>query len=139
MPGAMGMPMNMGQMAGNMQGKINPNLSQIYPQACQNSVQNGKAHSTAFNHGTPPAVSNTPSPSQYQSPTGVPGSSPYGAPQLRGNAYVAQQMVLYTKTQSYHAAGGGFPPHFNPAFFPQNQAAGGDWQNPHGAKRPRPE
>ncbi|TVY21612.1 hypothetical protein LARI1_G000145 [Lachnellula arida] len=38
--------------------------------------------------------------------------------------------------------GGGFngmQPHFNPAFFPQNQAAGGDWQNPHGAKRPRPE
>lgn len=38
--------------------------------------------------------------------------------------------------------GGGFPamqPHFNPAFFPQNQGGGGDWQNPHGAKRPRPE
>ncbi|KFY11958.1 hypothetical protein V492_04174 [Pseudogymnoascus sp. VKM F-4246] len=38
--------------------------------------------------------------------------------------------------------GAGFPgmqPHFNPAFFPQNQATGGDWQNPHGAKRPRPE
>ena len=36
--------------------------------------------------------------------------------------------------------GNGFPmqPHFNPAFFPQNQGAG-DWQNPHGAKRPRPE
>ncbi|KAM3064964.1 hypothetical protein ACMFMF_011579 [Clarireedia jacksonii] len=30
-------------------------------------------------------------------------------------------------------------PHFNPAFFQQNQTAGGDWQNPHGAKRPRPE
>jgi len=38
-------------------------------------------------------------------------------------------------------AGGfqGLQPHFNPAFFQQNQAAGGDWQNPHGAKRPRPE
>ncbi|KAG0650494.1 hypothetical protein D0Z07_3115 [Hyphodiscus hymeniophilus] len=38
-------------------------------------------------------------------------------------------------------AGGfqGMQPHFNPAFFPQNQAGGGDWQNPHGAKRPRPE
>ncbi|TAQ85489.1 hypothetical protein B7494_g6185 [Chlorociboria aeruginascens] len=38
--------------------------------------------------------------------------------------------------------GGGFQgmqPHFNPAFFQQNQATGGDWQNPHGAKRPRPE
>ncbi|KAG9229156.1 hypothetical protein BJ875DRAFT_524192 [Amylocarpus encephaloides] len=34
---------------------------------------------------------------------------------------------------------GGMQPHFNPAFFQQNQAAGGDWQNPHGAKRPRPE
>ncbi|KAL3420206.1 RRM domain-containing protein [Phlyctema vagabunda] len=33
----------------------------------------------------------------------------------------------------------GLQPHFNPAFFQQNQAAGGDWQNPHGAKRPRPE
>jgi len=29
---------------------------------------------------------------------------------------------------------------FNPAFFAgQNQQAGGDWQNPHGAKRPRGE
>lgn len=40
------------------------------------------------------------------------------------------------------SGGGGFngmQPHFNPAFFPQNQAAGADWQNPHGAKRPRPE
>lgn len=38
-------------------------------------------------------------------------------------------------------AGGfnGMPGHFNPAFFQGNQAAGGDWQNPHGAKRPRPE
>ncbi|KAK6614677.1 RRM domain-containing protein [Botrytis cinerea] len=38
--------------------------------------------------------------------------------------------------------GNGFQPmqpHFNPAFFQQNQSAGGDWQNPHGAKRPRPE
>lgn len=47
--------------------------------------------------------------------------------------------------------GAGFPtngmpgmPHFNPAFFQQNQAAGGaggadQWQNPHGAKRQRPE
>ncbi|CAG8973300.1 hypothetical protein HYALB_00000062 [Hymenoscyphus albidus] len=35
---------------------------------------------------------------------------------------------------------GGMQGHFNPTFFPQNQAAGGDWQaNPHGAKRPRPE
>jgi len=34
----------------------------------------------------------------------------------------------------------GMQPHFNPAFFQQNQAAGGDWQqNPHGAKRARPE
>jgi len=33
----------------------------------------------------------------------------------------------------------GMQPHFNPAFFQQNQAGGGDWQNPHGAKRPRPE
>lgn len=28
--------------------------------------------------------------------------------------------------------------HFNPAFF-NNQAAGGDWSNPHGAKRHRQE
>lgn len=32
----------------------------------------------------------------------------------------------------------GMQPHFNPAFFPGNQAAT-DWQNPHGVKRPRPE
>jgi len=36
--------------------------------------------------------------------------------------------------------GAGAQPHFNPAFFGQNQGGGGDgnW-NPHGAKRPRPE
>lgn len=33
----------------------------------------------------------------------------------------------------------GMQPHFNPAFFQSNQAAGGDWQNAHGIKRPRPE
>jgi len=46
------------------------------------------------------------------------------------------------KTNYIIIGGGGFngmKPHFNPAFFPQNQPAGGDWQNPHGAKRPRPE
>lgn len=38
-------------------------------------------------------------------------------------------------------AGGfqGMQPQFNPGFYPQGQAGGGDWQNPHGAKRPRPE
>lgn len=138
MPVGMGMPMNMGQMGGGMQGKINPNLSQVYPQAGQNNMHNGKAHST-FNYGTPLAVSNTPPSSSYQRPTGVPGSSPYGAPQTHGNGYMTQQKLPYTKKQSHHAAGGGFQPHFNPAFFQQNQAAGGDWQNPHGAKRPRPE
>ncbi|KAJ4018057.1 hypothetical protein NW752_001968 [Fusarium irregulare] len=34
----------------------------------------------------------------------------------------------------------GMPPNFNPGFgFNQNQGGGGDWGNPHGAKRPRPE
>ncbi|KAF5017504.1 hypothetical protein F66182_10566 [Fusarium sp. NRRL 66182] len=35
----------------------------------------------------------------------------------------------------------GMPPNFNPNFggFNQNQGGGGDWGNPHGAKRPRPE
>ncbi|KAF2476417.1 uncharacterized protein BDR25DRAFT_65842 [Lindgomyces ingoldianus] len=33
---------------------------------------------------------------------------------------------------------GGNQPHFNPAFFNQNQGGDGNW-NPHGAKRPRPE
>ncbi|KAI9740117.1 MAG: hypothetical protein M1818_004868 [Claussenomyces sp. TS43310] len=44
--------------------------------------------------------------------------------------------------QSQHAGTGfqGMQPHFNPAFFQQqSQAGGNDWQNPHGAKRPRPE
>ncbi|KAI0125296.1 hypothetical protein BJ170DRAFT_686160 [Xylariales sp. AK1849] len=41
--------------------------------------------------------------------------------------------------------GGGMPgfngmqPHFNPGFFGGNQSGGNEWQNPHGAKRPRGE
>ncbi|KAI0192814.1 hypothetical protein F4808DRAFT_362668 [Astrocystis sublimbata] len=35
--------------------------------------------------------------------------------------------------------GFGQQPQFNPAFFGGNQQQGGDWQNPHGAKRPRGE
>jgi len=48
----------------------------------------------------------------------------------------------YTHAKKQNTGGPGFQnlqPHFNPAFFQQNQAAGGDWQNPHGAKRARPE
>jgi len=39
------------------------------------------------------------------------------------------------------AGPGGFPaPHFNPAFFPSGPQGGnqGQWDNPHPAKRPRP-
>lgn len=41
-----------------------------------------------------------------------------------------------------YVIGGGFggQPNFNPAFFNQQQQGSNDWgNNPHGAKRPRPE
>jgi len=46
-------------------------------------------------------------------------------------------MIANTET-----TGGGFGgnPAFNPGFFQGNQGGNdGSWQNPHGAKRPRPE
>jgi hypothetical protein len=50
--------------------------------------------------------------------------------------------VIFFAAEANGSTGGGFQglqPHFNPAFFQPNHASGGDWQNPHGAKRPRPE
>lgn len=138
MPGGIGMPMNMGQMGGGMQGMINPNHHQIMHSG-QNTAHNGKVHTATANVGQNSARSNTPLHSQYQSSIGVPGSSPLpGNPHSNRDSYMVYHEMPPTKTQS-NQAGGGFQPHFNPAFFPQNQAAGGDWQNPHGAKRPRPE
>lgn len=52
------------------------------------------------------------------------------------------QVVRLANESALVGAPGGFganQPHFNPAFFNQNQGGGdGNW-NPHGAKRPRPE
>jgi hypothetical protein len=65
MPGGMGMPMNMGQMGGGMQGMINSNLNQIYMQNGQDALQIGKVHQAAFEVSQSPTV-------QYSFPLSVP-------------------------------------------------------------------
>ncbi|KAH8759749.1 hypothetical protein BGZ57DRAFT_614595 [Hyaloscypha finlandica] len=68
------------------------------------------------------------------------GGMPMGGMPMGGMAGGMGGMPM-NMSQMMPNAGGfqGMQPHFNPAFFQQNQPAGGDWQNPHGAKRPRPE
>lgn len=51
MPAGMGMPMNMGQMGGGIQGMINPNLLLVHMHHSQNVAQHGKARSTASGIG----------------------------------------------------------------------------------------
>lgn len=62
-------------------------------------------------------------------------------PMVGRGSFRAPATSMYTSSPPQ--PGGGFQgmqPHFNPAFFQQNQTASGEWQqNPHGAKRPRPE
>ncbi len=67
------------------------------------------------------------------------GAMPMGA---MGGAMAGMAAPMGMGQMGGGMPGGGFQPlqpHFNPAFFQQNHASGGDWQNPHGAKRPRPE
>jgi hypothetical protein len=113
MAGGMGgMPMNMGQMGGGMPGMTSPD-----PFRCSSSA----SHAEILLRNAPHWVSQ---------------NSPSFA--FSVSNFAPQQ---HTKTYPHTTGAGGFQgmqPHFNPAFFPQNQA-GGDWQNPHGAKRPRPE
>ncbi|EHK97251.1 putative Cleavage and polyadenylation specificity factor subunit 6 [Glarea lozoyensis 74030] len=70
------------------------------------------------------------------------GAMPMGGMPMAGMPGAMGGMPMNMGQMGGGMPGGGFggmQPHFNPAFFQQNQAAGGDWQNPHGAKRPRPE
>ncbi|OBT49469.1 hypothetical protein VE00_00327 [Pseudogymnoascus sp. WSF 3629] len=74
--------------------------------------------------------------------SGMMGGMPMGGMQMGGMPGGMQMGGPMNMGMGAGMPGAGFPgmqPHFNPAFFPQNQATGGDWQNPHGAKRPRPE
>ncbi|KAF7960512.1 hypothetical protein EAE96_000192 [Botrytis aclada] len=69
---------------------------------------------------------------------------PMGGMPMGGMGGMGMPMSMGNMAQMGGAMQGGngfqpMQPHFNPAFFQQNQSAGGDWQNPHGAKRPRPE
>lgn len=87
---------------------------------------------------------------------GMNGMNMRGGPNMRGgrggmNGGMGMGMPMAGMTMGgmpMGGMGGGFPPggmnafamgqpHFNPAFFSQNQGGAGDWQNPHGAKRPR--
>ena len=134
MPGMGGMPMNMGQMGGGMQGTNNFRSAPLH---FRKNLQVGKAYPAS----TVQLLQNTPLTHQYR------GSSRALPFQLSPNqAYILPDYLPQNKIQAKHQfakiGGGGFQglqPHFNPAFFQQNQAAGGDWQNPHGAKRARPE
>ena len=133
MPGMGGMPMNMGQMGG-MQGTNFPSSVPVYR---RNDLQVGKAYPAS----TGQSLHNTPLTHQYRGSSGAPPV--YLSP---SQAYPQSYYPPHNNTQAEIKAspigGGGFQglqPHFNPAFFQQNQAAGGDWQNPHGAKRARPE
>jgi hypothetical protein len=116
MAGGMGvMPMNMGQMGGGMPGMTSPNPFRGNSSGSYAEVSLSYPYlpvSQAFLSVDSP-LSNFP-----------------------------QRLDQITKRQNRVAGTTGFQgmqPHFNPAFFPQNQTGGGDWQNPHGAKRPRPE
>ena len=168
MPGAMGgMPMNMGQMGG-MQGMINSNLVLVYSKSRGWQVDSRHPASQHPSGLTPPMVRHSYIPAEGVSRAPdiqeAPGTTDYGAlgssvaaqgaprtcvPGAHGNH---QTYTLPLRPPSPHhitqaekqltLSGGGFQnlqPHFNPAFFQPNPAAGGDWQNPHGAKRPRPE
>ena len=135
MPGGMGgMPMNMGQMGGGMQGTNNPNSVQVYH---RNNLQVGKANPAS----TGQSLHNTPLTHQYRGSSREPRV--YLPPSKAYSQHCYPSHInTQAKTQAAQTGGGGFQglqPHFNPAFFQQNQAAGGDWQNPHGAKRARPE
>ncbi|KAH8587568.1 hypothetical protein B0O99DRAFT_601527 [Bisporella sp. PMI_857] len=137
MPGAMGgMPMNMGQMGG-MQGMKNPSLVPVNSTG-PHVTQVGKVYPAQVNVGMSGPASMTPQLPEYQSSSGT--TSVYRAP-VSVYTYSQGPLQNITKAKMPFAptGGGGFQPHFNPAFFQQNQGAGGDWQNPHGAKRPRPE
>lgn len=115
MAGGMGgMAMNMGQMGG-MPGMTSLNLALGKPPSAAEILRGHTSYGS------------------------VPQSSPFHTPPLSLPLRPPEQ---YTKHHLHSTGAGGFQgmqPHFNPAFFPQNQAGGGDWQNPHGAKRPRPE
>jgi hypothetical protein len=121
MTGGMGgMPMNMGQMGGGMPGMTSPNLFRGQPSGSHGEIL--RAHA-----------------SQLAQPSVPQGSPSFQAP---FNTLPPRPPEQHTKKRLHSTGAGGFQgmqPHFNPVFFPQNQAGGGDWQNPHGAKRPRPE
>ncbi|RKF79669.1 putative rrm domain-containing protein [Golovinomyces cichoracearum] len=72
---------------------------------------------------------------------GMMGSMPMGGLQMGGMPAMGG-IPMNMGNMAGGMPGAGFQamqPHFNPAFFQSNQAAGGEWQNPHGVKRPRPE
>ena len=142
-----GMPMNMGHMGGGMQGMTRPIAANGQPfDGGLNAV--GKAYAFVPNVGQPsgPYIPRQAG-QQAQSPHHMPGygyaaaQSAHHTPPLP-HTNLQQYQAEQAKQKPNSAGAGGFQgqmPHFNPAFFQQNQAAGGDWQNPHGAKRPRPE
>jgi hypothetical protein len=149
MAGGMGgMPMNMGPMGGGMPGRKSSRLPDPYFGGVLLMTANALAgiSPSDVSAGTLPK-----SPAEYtraqlapisQGP--VPYSSPSVQPPLKTftpQVFPLSQEQLAKNPFNKTGTGGfqGMQPHFNPAFFPQNQAGGGDWQNPHGAKRPRPE
>jgi len=152
MGGMGGMPMNMGHMGGGMQGTTNPTAANGQPFGGGLNAT-GKAYAFAPNVGQPsgpyiPQQTGHQVHSQqahiphYISGYGYAAAQPAHHSQPSPTHISQQYQADQAKQRPSPAGAGGFQgqmPHFNPAFFQQNQAAGGDWQNPHGAKRPRPE
>lgn len=147
----MGGPMSMGNMAGGMQGMMNSNLYQgpgarAATHFNENKNKNkrvSKRHTSqiSFSYQTPvPAGSYNPSFFGTQSAQSQTSFSTFPISNI--NPFQQTEVGAKQQISNTGAGFGNAMPHFNPAFFQQNQAAsgGGDgWQNPHGAKRPRPE
>ncbi|KAI9703292.1 MAG: hypothetical protein M1836_007858 [Candelina mexicana] len=133
--GGMAGNMGMGQMAGGMQGTTgfyNPYAAIGY----RGPVVGGFNYGVADPRAATYAAAGSPN-IGYAGFSGVPSHSVSPSPitPLATNGTLKRSMDQ-TGAGGFHSP----TPHFNPAFFNQNQGGGGDgsW-NPHGAKRPRPE
>jgi len=123
-------PMGMGQMGGGMPGKTNLDSPSSVSLRDMESLS-GKWYETNVITGY---FSGSPSSSSTSCAGDLSIRELTNFPFAIGSYFFA--------AEANGCTGGGFQglqPHFNPAFFQPNHASGGDWQNPHGVKRPRPE
>lgn len=145
--GGMGGPMGMNNMGGGMPGMKIPTASQdslsAHFHGLGQTLVKGR-DSTLFQDSRPPRgndqlnlcrateVEQHPAPSLCDIPQFQPcGQLPQGSPSCMSSS---------AKQNQQHTGAGfqGMQQQFNPTFF-QQQSPANDWQNPHGAKRQRPE